>query len=132
MIYRILADLAVAIHVAFVLFVVLGGLPVLRWRWVALVHLPAAVWGALIEFLGWVCPLTYLENELRRRSGDAGYGGGFVEHYLAPVLYPSGLTRGAQVGIGIFVLAVNAVVYGLVLYRLFRKRRDPGDQVQSS
>jgi hypothetical protein len=79
------------------------------------VHLPTAVWGVLIEFGGWLCPLTPLENWLRRRSGGAGYAGGFVEHYVLPVLYPSGLTRGVQLALGLIVLVVNVAVYGYLL-----------------
>jgi hypothetical protein len=115
-----LADIVVGFHVGFVLFVVLGGLLVLRWPRVAWLHLPAAVWGALIEFAGWVCPLTPLENRLRRASGASGYAGGFVEHYLLPVLYPAGLTRGVQYVLGAGVLAVNAAVYWWVIRRFRR------------
>ena len=114
MLYRLLADLTVAVHLGFVLFVLFGGLLALCWRhhrWLPWVHLPAAVWGALIEFAGWICPLTYLENDLRQRAGSAGYEGGFVEHYLIPILYPGALTRGIQVGLGIFVVVLNVVVY---------------------
>lgn len=114
---RLLADGVVGLHLAFVLFVVAGGLLVLRWRWLAWIHLPAAAWGALIEFAGWICPLTPLENELRRRAGEAGYAGGFVEHYLLPVLYPSGLTRGVQIALGLLVLILNLAVYGWIVRR---------------
>jgi Protein of Unknown function (DUF2784) len=117
MAYRILADLVVGVHALFVAFVVLGGLLALRWPWAAAAHLPAAVWGTLIEFRGWVCPLTPLENSLRASAGQAGYEGGFIEHYLLPVLYPAGLTRGVQLVFGSLVIAVNVVVYGLVLWR---------------
>jgi hypothetical protein len=117
MAYRILADLVVGVHALFVGFVVFGGLLALRWPWVAAAHLPAAVWGTLIEFRGWVCPLTPLENSLRASAGQAGYEGGFIEHYLLPVLYPVGLTRGVQLVFGSLVIAVNVVVYGLVLWR---------------
>jgi hypothetical protein len=110
--YRLLADATVALHLGFVLFVVCGGLLAFRWRWIPWVHLPAAVWGALIEFAGWICPLTYLEVDLRQRAGEAGYRGGFVEHYLLPVLYPGALTREVQVGLGIFVVVLNLAVYG--------------------
>jgi hypothetical protein len=115
MLYRWLADLVVVLHFGFVLFVVGGGLLALRWPRLARVHLPTAVWGVLIEFGGWLCPLTPLENWLRRRSGGAGYSGGFVEHYVLPVLYPSGLTRGVQLALGLIVLVVNVAVYGYLL-----------------
>lgn len=98
-------------HFAFVLFVVLGGLLVLRWRRVAWVHLPSAVWGALIEFTGCICPLTPLENWLRRRAGGADYSGGFIEHYVMPILYPVGLTRSIQIGLGIAVIVINVALY---------------------
>jgi hypothetical protein len=116
----ILAGVVVGLHLGFVLFVVLGGLLVLRWPRLAWVHLPAAVWGALIEFAGWVCPLTPLENHLRRAAGTAEYAGGFVEHYLLPVLYPVGLTRGTQYLFGAFVVGVNAAVYWWVWRRTRR------------
>jgi hypothetical protein len=114
---RTLADGLVLIHIAFVLFVVFGGLLVVRWRWVMGLHLPAAVWGALVELFSWQCPLTPLENELRHQAGQAGYEGGFVEHYLHPVLYPAGLGRQAHVTIGLFVVVLNALIYGWALRR---------------
>ena len=117
MAYRVLADLVVGMHALFVAFVVLGGLLALRWPWIAAAHLPAAVWGALIELRGWVCPLTPLEKSLRAAAGDAGYRGGFIEHYLLPVLYPAGLTRDVQLTLGSLVIAVNLVIYGIVLRR---------------
>jgi hypothetical protein len=117
MAYRILADLVVGVHALFVVFVVAGGLLVLRWPWVAAAHLPAAVWGTLIELRGWICPLTPLENSLRASAGQAGYAGGFIEHYLLPVLYPAGLTGGIQLVLGALVIAVNAVVYAMLLRR---------------
>jgi hypothetical protein len=115
--YRILADLVVGVHALFVVFVVAGGLLVLRWPWVAAAHLPAAVWGTLIELRGWICPLTPLENSLRASAGQAGYAGGFIEHYLLPVLYPAGLTGGIQLVLGALVIAVNTVVYAMLLRR---------------
>jgi hypothetical protein len=118
--YRVLADLVVGVHALFVAFVVVGGLLVLRWPWVAALHVPAAIWGALIEFQGWICPLTPLENALRAAAGQAGYRGGFIEHYLLPVLYPAGLTPSVQVVLGSFVIVVNAVVYGFLLRRILR------------
>jgi hypothetical protein len=111
MLYRLLADLIVVVHFSFMLFVVAGGALVLRWPKVAWVHVPALIWGALIEFFGWVCPLTPLEVALRHRGGEAAYTGGFIAHYLVSVLYPEGLTRGIQVGLGVLVLALNGVVY---------------------
>jgi Protein of Unknown function (DUF2784) len=115
--YGVLADLVLVVHLGFVLFVALGGLLVLRWPRLAWIHLPAAAWGALIEFTGGICPLTPLENRLRVLAGEAGYAGGFVEHYVTAVLYPDGLTRCAQVVLGVLVLLVNAVIYRRLLRR---------------
>jgi len=120
LIYRALADLVLVVHLAFVLFVVLGGLLVIRWLWLAFLHIPAAVWGVLIEYSGWICPLTPLENSLRMSGGEAGYSGGFIQHYIQPVLYPAGLTRGTQIVLGSLALVVNLVAYGMVISR--RKR----------
>jgi hypothetical protein len=111
------ADLVALIHFAFVLFVVLGGLLALRWRRVIWVHLPAAVWGALIELTGGVCPLTPLENWLRHKAGGLGFSGGFIEHYLIPVLYPAGLTRPTQIGLGLAVIVVNVALYLWIFVR---------------
>lgn len=122
MFYRVTADLVVLIHITFVLFVVLGALTALRWPRMIFLHLPAAVWGALIEFKGWICPLTPLENHLRTLGGQAGYAGGFIEHYLLPLLYPSGLTRTMQSTLGIVVLAVNGLLYALVWVKWRRAR----------
>jgi Protein of Unknown function (DUF2784) len=119
--YSLLADAVVVLHFGFVVFVVAGGLLGLRWPRALWLHLPAAVWGALIEFAGWICPLTPLENSLRRRGGEAGYPGGFIENYLTPVLYPAGLTARSQVVLGLLVVIVNAVVYAVVIRR--RRRR---------
>jgi hypothetical protein len=109
--YGVLADVVVVLHFGFVLFVIFGGLLALRWRRAVWFHLPAAVWGALIEFAGWICPLTPLEKWLRHEGGLAGYQGGFVEHYILPVLYPHGLTRGIQLILGAVVVALNVAVY---------------------
>lgn len=122
MVYRWLADLVVLVHLAFVVFAVAGAVLVLRWRWLIWVHLPAVVWAALIEFAGWICPLTPLENRLRILSGGAGYSGGFVEHYLLPILYPSGLTRSVQVVLGSLVIVVNLSVYSWLAVRASRGR----------
>lgn len=119
--YRLLANAVVVLHALFILFVVCGGLLAWRWRWVAAIHIPCAVWGVLIEYRGWICPLTPLENSLRARAGgQEGYSGGFVEHYLLPAIYPSGLTPRVQLMLGTFVLVSNVLVYALLLRRLTR------------
>jgi hypothetical protein len=115
--YRILADLVVGLHFVFVLFVLAGGLLVLRWPKAAYLHIPAALWGVVIEFAGWVCPLTPLEKSLRRMAGEAGYPTGFIEHYLVPVLYPSALTRNIQILLGVLVIALNVAIYMYVMQR---------------
>ena len=119
--YRAAADLVLITHFAFVLFVVLGGLLVIRWPRLAWVHVPVAVYGAIIEFLGFICPLTPLENTLRQRGGEAGYAGGFVEHYITATIYPAGLTRGIQLVLGVGVLVLNAVLYSIVVRRERRR-----------
>ena len=118
--YHGAADLVLVVHFAFVLFVVFGGLLALRWRRVAWLHVPIALYGAAIEFLGFICPLTPLEVWLRRQGGEAGYEGGFVEHYIMAALYPTGLTREIQIGLGVAVLSINAIVYAI----WWRRRRD--------
>jgi Protein of Unknown function (DUF2784) len=109
--YRLLADLVLILHLAFVAFVLCGGLLVLRWRWIAWLHLPAAVWGAVVEFTGWICPLTPLEIWLRAQSGETSYSSDFIAQYLLPVLYPGDLTRGLQMVLGTVVVVLNAAVY---------------------
>jgi hypothetical protein len=116
--YRLLADAAVAFHFAFIAFVVLGGVLVLRKPRVAWLHLPAVAWVVYLELTGAICPLTPLENALRTRAGQAGYEGGFIDHYLMPVIYPAGLTPQVQTVLGIAVLLLNLVVYA----RLWRRR----------
>jgi uncharacterized protein DUF2784 len=122
MLYRILADLVVLLHLVFILFAVFGGILVLLWKRWAWVHLPAVLWAALIEFMGWVCPLTPLENWLREKGGGSGYRAGFVEHHILPILYPDSLTRPSQVVLGVFVLGINLGVYGWVLHHGMKKR----------
>lgn len=117
MIYRFLADVLLVFHLSFAIFAGVGALLVLRWPRLRWVHVPVAAWGALIMFGGWICPLTPLEKYLRRLGGQAGYEGGFLEHYIISVLYPAGLTRGLQIGIGLFVVAVNGFVYGRMIAR---------------
>ncbi len=111
MLFRVLADLVVVLHLSYVVFVVLGGILAVRSRPLLWAHLPAATWGALISFLGWTCPLTLVENWLLRQSGAAGYESGFIEHYLVAVLYPQGLTQGMQIALGVGVIVVNLWVY---------------------
>jgi hypothetical protein len=117
MVFRALADATVAVHLAFVGFVLLGGLLALRRPRVAWLHLPAVSWAAWVEFTGSVCPLTPLENWLREQGGGAAYGSGFVEHYLVPILYPASLSRELQWGLGSVVLVLNALVYTAVIWR---------------
>jgi hypothetical protein len=119
---HLLADLVLLVHVAFVGFVLLGGLLALKWRRVMWVHLPAVTWGAIVEFMGWICPLTPLENWLRERGGASGYQSDFIEQYILPLLYPTGLTQDVQVILGSVVLVVNIAVYGW-LWQLRRKGR---------
>ena len=123
MLYGMLAEAVVLLHLGYVLFVIFGGLLAFRWRRAPWFHLPAAAWGALIEFAGWICPLTPLENWLRRLGGQSGYQGGFVEHYILPVLYPRGLTRNVQVLLGTLVVLFNLAIY-LMLRRRGRPPRD--------
>jgi len=111
MLYTVLADMTVLVHALFVLFVVFGGLAVFRWRRLVWVHLPAAIWGGVIELSGWVCPLTYLENYFRRLGGESGYRGTFIERYLEPVLYPLGLTQHTQIILGLLAILFNLLIY---------------------
>lgn len=120
MIWPVLADAVLVLHLAFILCVVLGGFAVLRWPKLAWIHVPVVLWGAAIEFFSWTCPLTPLEKWLRSAGGETAYTGGFIAHYLLPLIYPRGLTRGLQIAIGVFVVVINAVVY-LLLWR--RPRR---------
>ncbi|ARP94431.1 DUF2784 domain-containing protein [Bordetella genomosp. 13] len=127
--YRLLADLTLAVHALFVLFVALGGLLVLRWPRVAWLHLPAAAWGAGMMFAGAICPLTYLENHWRVLAGQQGYPDGFVAHYLLALVYPQGVTRTMQAVLGVLVVGGNAAVYA---WAWRRARRQAGDPVKRS
>lgn len=122
MIYRLLADAVLVLHLGFILFVVLGGFLVLRRPWLAWLHVPVFLWGAAIEFGGWICPLTPLEKWLRELGGEGAYSGGFIEHYLTALIYPEGLTRNIQLLIGAGVLAINAAIY----LRVWQRRRGRG------
>jgi hypothetical protein len=122
---RVAADLVVLLHLGFIVFVLAGGLLVLRHPRLAWLHLPAVAWGAGIELSGGVCPLTPLENALRRTAGEAGYASGFIEHYLLPLIYPAALTREVQIALGLFVLLANVLVYVVIAVRR-RRGRGPG------
>ena len=123
MIYGALADGVLLFHFAFIVFVVAGGVAVLRWHWVALLHVPSFLWGTALEFAGWICPLTPLELHLRALAGAGGYEVRFLEHYLLRLIYPGSLTRGLQIAIGAFVLALNALIYARLLRRIWASRR---------
>ena len=120
-----IADIIVFVHFAFVLFVVLGGVLAFWWPRVIWAHIPAVVWGVLIEFTGEICPLTPLENHLRRRQGEPGYEEDFIARYVLPVLYPEGLTRRDQVFLGAFALAVNLCIYTYI----FLRRRSASEDI---
>ena len=117
MIEKVGADILVLFHLAFILFVILGGFIVLQWRWIIWLHIPCAIWGALIEFTGWICPLTPWENHLRVAAGSSGYSGGFIEHYILPLIYPSGLTRKLQLIFGTGVILINLIAYVLIFIK---------------
>ncbi len=123
MFYSFAADSVALLHFAFILFVVGGGFLAVRWPKVLWFHIPCAIWGALIEFGGWYCPLTPLENFFRQKAGDTGMTGGFIEEYLLPVIYPEGMTRTVQLILGCSVILINVSVYGYLLSRLYRKRK---------
>ena len=122
--WRILADLLVVLHLAFAAFVVCGGFLAWKWRWAIFAHLPALAWGFWVETSGQICPLTPLENHFRHLAGEAGYRGGFLDHYLVPILYPPGLTRADQWVLAVLLFAINIVAYGALLrpHRHLRRR----------
>src|SRR5262245_53669215 len=115
--YQLLADLIVLVHVAFVAFAVLGGLLALRWHRFVWIHLATVTWAAAVELFGWVCPLTPVENWLRRRGGQTSYPSDFIAHYILPLLYPEGLTREVQIALGVFVVLINLWIYSWILRR---------------
>ena len=114
---QFVAAVIVLIHLAYIIFVIAGGLLALRWRRIVWIHIPAVLWGALVEFTGWICPLTPLELLFRIRGGETPYEEGFVEHYILPLLYPADLTREIQVALGTIVVGVNVLIYWLVFRR---------------
>jgi hypothetical protein len=127
--YALLADLALLLHFGFILFVVMGGLAVLRRPRLAWLHLPAVAWGTAVELCGWFCPLTDLENYWRRQAGGPGYDSSFIDRYLTPLIYPAGLTREAQIALGLIVLSINLLIYG----RLWcQKKKKAGSRNRSA
>lgn len=127
MLWRLAADAVVVLHLAFILFVLFGALAVLRWPRLAWLHVPAATWGVMVELLHLYCPLTPLENRLREAAGQHGYSGGFIEHYLIPLIYPAGLTPQIQLWLGAVVLLINVPIYLRLLWR-WRRKRQPHDK----
>ncbi|WP_147073061.1 DUF2784 domain-containing protein [Sulfuriferula plumbiphila] len=128
MTYRLLADSVLVLHLLFIGFVIFGGLIAHRFAWVASIHIPAVCWGIFIELTGKLCPLTTLEVGLRRAAGDAGYSDSFIEHYLLPIIYPTGLTRSIQFWLAGFVILINVAIYGWFLYRLWGSRSNASSQ----
>ena len=122
MLSRIAADLVLAVHLGFIVFVILGGLLLLRFPKIMYLHIPAAIWGAFVEISGRICPLTTWENDLRQSAGESGYAESFVEHYLVPIIYPAGLTRDVQLALAGVVVLSNIVIYGWLLYRWSKSR----------
>jgi len=122
MICRLLAELTLAVHLLFIIFAALGACMVWRWRGLAWLHVPCAVWAGAVAVGGWICPLTHLEIRLWQCAGEAGYAAGFVAHYLLPLIYPEALTRELQVVLGLGVLGLNALVYAAILRRSGRRR----------
>jgi len=116
MLFQFAADAVLLLHLAFILFVLLGAAITAWWRWMPIVHLPAAAWGIFVEVTGRTCPLTYLENYFRIQAGQSGYGESFIEHYLLAIIYPAGLTRGVQFALAGAVVIVNVAIYGWLLY----------------
>jgi hypothetical protein len=118
MLAHLAADAVLVVHAGFIAFVVLGGVLVWRVPSLAWLHLPAVAWATFVEATGRICPLTHIENHLRHVAGEAGYGVDFVSHYLLHAIYPAGLTRELQLGLALFVVAINLAVYaGWLLYK---------------
>src|SRR5512135_1395023 len=131
MLDRIAADAVLVLHLGFIVFALLGAILAVHWRWMPLVHLPAAAWGVYIELSGRICPLTWLENHFRLRAGQAGYSESFIEHYLLAVIYPSALTREVQFVLAGVVLAVNVAIYTWLLLRARSAARPPPQHKRS-
>jgi hypothetical protein len=128
MMYRLLADLVLVLHFSFIVFVIAGGLVVLKWSWVAFLHIPAVIWGLAIEFHNAPCPLTPLEQQLLLRAGEEAYRGGFIHHYIVPLIYPDANPR-FFLESGIFLLVLNGVIYAWIIMRMRVKKR--GNEVEA-
>ena len=126
MLFKVGADFLVLVHLAFICFVLLGGFLLLKWRWLVFVHLPALLWATLLEFQGWSCPLTPLEQALRRLGEQQGYTGGFIQHYILPVIYPPALDDDFQFILGVLVILINVIIYLWVILRIDRKIKQAG------
>lgn len=116
MLFQFAADAVLLLHLSFILFALLGAASTVWWRWMPIVHLPAAAWGIFVEVTGRICPLTYLENYLRIKAGQSGYTESFIEHYLLAIIYPAAITRGVQFVLAGAVVIVNVVIYGWLFY----------------
>lgn len=125
MLFALGADLLVIIHLGFIVFVVLGGLMLIKWPWLIFIHFPAALWAVLLEFQGWICPLTPMEQTLRRMAGQQGYSGGFIQHYIVPVIYPASLEENIQFILGVLLIVINVIIYLWVIRSLFREKMSP-------
>jgi hypothetical protein len=124
MLYQILADLVLLLHLLFIIFVVAGGLLTLHRGWWTLLHLPAMIWGVYIEFSGNICPLTPLENHFSQLAGKKGYSTDFIDHYLIPIIYPDALTREMQIFLGLLVIVINLAVYSFLLHQYLLRRQE--------
>ncbi len=118
MLYSFAADTLLIVHLLFIFFVIFGGLLLFKWHGLFSLHLAAVVWGVLVEFNHWICPLTHWENALRRAAGETGYESGFVEYYLVPLIYPTELTNDHQLILGSLVIAINIVIYSWLLLKI--------------
>jgi Protein of Unknown function (DUF2784) len=125
--FELLSGLTVIVHLVFVIFVIAGGLVVIKWPWLMSLHIPAVIWAAAVELFGWICPLTPLENWFRQRSGQSLYETDFVERWVLPVLYPHDLTRQVQIVLGLFVIIVNLVVYARLYTRIRGQKSSNND-----
>ncbi|MDX2504467.1 MAG: DUF2784 domain-containing protein [Gammaproteobacteria bacterium] len=126
MLFKLGADLLVIVHLGFIGFVILGGFMLLKWRWLIFIHLPAVLWAALLEFHGWVCPLTPMEQSLRQLGNQQGYTGGFIDHYILPVIYPPALEEELQLILGVLVILINSIFYLLIIVKFHGNSKRTG------